>query len=182
MLRIPGSKNGARYPLREILIVMTSFGSSTGDVLYLGVCAVPGADRILDRIRTEQQAGWQVCLLATERSLHWFDNDRAVDMTGHPIQSRMRIYGEPLFEPLGDRVVIAPAGFNTINKIALGLADDMVSGLACEAIARGVPITIEPQMSDGFSNHPIFAESVQRLIDAGTKFVWHDESIRPDLA
>ena len=76
-------------------------------------------------------------------------------------------------------MVVAPAGFNTINKIALGLADDMVSGLACEAIARGVPITIEPQMSDGFSNHPIFAESIQRLTNAGVDFIWHDESIRP---
>ena len=93
----------------------------------------------------------------------------------------MRIYGEPLFEPLGDKMVIAPAGFNTINKIALGLADDMVSGLACEAIARGVSLTIEPQMSDGFSNHPIFAESISRLSNAGVQFIWHDEAIRPDL-
>jgi len=158
---------------------MTSFGTPDSAVLYLGVTAVPGADRTLDRIRAEQAAGWDVCLLATERSLHWFDADAAVALTGHPIQSRMRVYGEPLFTPLGGRMVIAPAGFNTINKIALGLADDMVSGLACEAVARGVPLTVEPQMSDGFANHPIFAESVQRLTDAGVDFVWHDPEIRP---
>lgn len=159
---------------------MVSFGSETGNVLYLGVSAVPGAERTIDRIRTEQAAGWDVCLLATERSLHWFDAPEAEAITGHAIQSRMRIYGEPLFQPLGDKMVVAPAGFNTINRIALGLADDMVSGLACEAIARGTPLTIEPQMSDGFSNHPIFAESIQRLTRAGVNFVWHDESIRPD--
>ena len=159
---------------------VTSFGSETGRVLYLGVSAVPGADRTLDRIRVEQAAGWDVCLLATERALHWFDVDGAVELTGHAIQSAMRVYPEPLFQPRGDKMVVAPAGFNTINKIALGLADDMVSGLACEAIARSVPLTIEPQMSDGFSNHPIFAESIQRLTDAGVDFVWHDDSIRPD--
>jgi len=158
---------------------MTSFGSPEGNVVYLGVTAVPGADRIIERIRAEQAAGSTVCLIATERSLHWFDPADAERVTGHPIQSRMRVYPEPLFTPLGDRMVIAPAGFNTINRIALGLADDMVTGLACEAIARRVPLTIEPQMSDGFSNHPIFAESVQRLEDAGVTFVWHDESIRP---
>jgi len=158
---------------------MVSFGSAEGNVLYLGVSAVPGAERTIDRIRSEQEAGWNVCLLATERALHWFDTTVAETVTGHAIQSRMRIYGEPLFQPLGDKMVIAPAGFNTINKIALGLADDMVSGLACEAIARNVPLTIEPQMSDGFSNHPIFAESIERLIDAGVTFIWHDESIRP---
>jgi len=159
---------------------MVSFGSETGNVLYLGVSAVPGAERIIDRVRTEQAAGWDVCLLATERSLHWFDATEAAAVTGHALQTRMRIYGEPLFQPLGDKMVIAPAGFNTINKIALGLADDMVSGLACEAIARGVSLTIEPQMSDGFSNHPAFADSIRRLIDANVSFVWHDESIRPD--
>ena len=158
---------------------MTSFGPHEGKVLYLGVCAVPGADRTIERIRTEQAAGWEVCLLATERALHWFDTDEAAALTGHPIQSQMRIYGEPLFKPLGSKIVIAPAGFNSINKIALGLADDMVSGLACEAIARRVPLIIEPQMSDGFSNHPIFAQSVTRLTEAGVRFIWHDESIRP---
>ena len=158
---------------------MTSFGSPEGNVLYLGVTAVPGADRIVDRIRAEQHDGWAVCLIATERSLHWFDPAEAERVSGHPIQSRMRVYPQPLFTPLGDRMVVAPAGFNTINRIALGLADDMVTGLACEAIARGVPLTIEPQMSDGFSNHPIFAESIERLEAAGVTFVWHDDSIRP---
>lgn len=161
---------------------MTSFGSPTGRVLYLGVCAVPGAERTLERIRTEQADGWEVCLLATERSLHWFDATEAEALTGHAIQSRMRTYGEPLFEPLGTEMVVAPASFNSINKIALGLADDMVSGLACEAIARGVKLTLEPQMSDGFSNHPIFAESIGRLSKAGVHFVWHDPSIRPETA
>lgn len=159
---------------------MTSFGSPDGNVLYLGVSAVPGADRTIERIQVEQAAGWDVCLVATARALHWFDTEVAAALTGHEIQSGMRLYGEPLFQPLGTKMVIAPAGFNTINKIALGLADDMVSGLACEAIARGVPIAIEPQMSDGFSNHPIFAESVERLTKAGVEFVWHDESIRPE--
>ncbi|MCP5029518.1 MAG: flavoprotein, partial [Actinomycetia bacterium] len=111
---------------------MSSFGSPNGKVLYLAVCAVPGADHILDRIAGEQAEGWDVCLLATERALHWFDTAAAERLTGHPIQSRMRVYPEPLFEPLGDAMVVAPASFNTINKIALGLPDDMPSGLAVE--------------------------------------------------
>lgn len=158
---------------------MTSFGPPDGNILYLGVSAVPGAEHTLERIRHEQAKGWEVCLLATERALFWFDPEAAEALTGHAIQSRMRRYGEPLFEPLGTRMVVAPAGFNTINRIALGLADDMVSGLACEAIARRVALRIEPQMSDGFSLHPAFADSVSRLSEAGVEFVWRDRSIRP---
>ena len=158
---------------------MTSYGSPNGNVLYLVVTAVPGAERTLGRIRAEQAAGWEVCVIATERALHWFDAEAAVQISGHPIQSRMRVYPEPLFEPLGDRVVVAPCGFNTLNRIALGFADDMPTGLVCEALGRGVPITIEPQFGAAFAAHPVVPEHVRRLRDAGVHFVWNDPSIAP---
>ena len=160
---------------------VTSFGSVDGNVLYLVVCAVTGADRTLERIAAEQQAGWDVCVVATERSLHWFDAVAAETQTGHPLQTRMRVYGEPLFEPLGDRVLVAPGGFNTINKIALGLADDMPSGLVCEAIGRGVPVTIEVQVGPGFAGHPILATHLDALEAAGVELVFHTADPRePD--
>ncbi|MDG2112839.1 MAG: flavoprotein [Actinomycetota bacterium] len=167
---------------------MTSFrlaargDRDTNGVLYLVVCAVPGAERTLDRIAAEQAAGWEVCVVATERALAWFDAGEVESLTGHPIQSRMRIYGEPLFEPLGDEVLVAPASFNTINKIALGFADDMPSGLICEAIGREVPITVEPQLGEAFAAHPAFADHVARLESAGVQFVWRDPNVRPDRA
>ncbi|MFT7597493.1 MAG: hypothetical protein ACI8TP_000411 [Acidimicrobiales bacterium] len=158
---------------------MTSFGSTNGRVLYLTVCGVPGADRTLERIAAEQATGWEVCLIATEKALHWFDVDAAMALTGHPIQSRMRTYPKPLFEPLGDAVVVAPCSFNTLNRIALGLTDDMPVGLVCEAIGRGIPVTIEPQLGAAFANHPVFPEHISRLESAGVTFVWNDPSIRP---
>jgi phosphopantothenoylcysteine synthetase/decarboxylase len=130
-------------------------------------------------VPVEQAAGWRVCVVATEKALHWFDAAAVERETGHGIQSRMRLYGEPLFEPLGDRIVVAPASFNTINRIALGLADDMAAGLVCEAIGRRVPVTIEPQLGPAFANHPAFARSVNTLTECGVRFVWHDPSIRP---
>ena len=151
---------------------MTSFGSPTGNVLYLVVCAVPGAERTLERIAAEQAAGWEVCVVATERALHWFDTTAAVELSGYPIQSRMRVYPEPLFEPLGDRVVVAPGSFNTINKIALGLADDMASGLVCEAIGRRVPVRLEVQVGEAFARHPRFGDHLELLRRAGVEVVW----------
>ena len=60
---------------------MVSFGSPAGNVLYLVVTAVPGAQHTLERIATEQAQGWDVCVVATERSLHWFDTVAAEAMT-----------------------------------------------------------------------------------------------------
>ena len=158
---------------------MTSYGSETGNVLYLVVCAVPGAERTIERIRAEQEKGWDVCVVATERALGWFDAAEVERVTGHEIQSRMRVYGEPLFQPLGDAVVVAPASFNTINKIAVGMADDMPTGLVCEALGRDVPITIEPQVGEAFAAHPAYGEHVALLEHAGVEFVWHDSRHRP---
>lgn len=159
---------------------MTSFGSASGTVLYLVVCGVPGAERTLTRIAAEQAAGWDVCVVATERALDWFDASAAEELSGHAVQSRMRIYGEPLFTPLGDEVVVAPGSFNTINKIALGLTDDMATGLVCEAIGRGVPVTIEAQMgAEGFAKHPVLRPHVALLESAGVTFVWNDPSAKP---
>ena len=124
---------------------MSSFGSPSGRVLYLGVSAVPGAQRTLERIAAEQADGWDVCLLATERALHWFDEAGAQRLTGHPVQTTMRVYPEPLFEPLADRMVVAPAGFNTINKIALGLADQLLSNLLLLSPAHTRHSAYEPQ-------------------------------------
>lgn len=157
-----------------------SFGSADGNVLYLVVCAVPGAERTVERVRVEQAKGSEVCVVATERALHWFDAAAVENATGHLIQSRMRRFGEPLFQPLGDAVVVAPASFNTINRIASGFADDMASGLVCEAIGRRVPVTIEPQLGPAFAAHPIFAEHVALLEAAGVTFVWNDPASRPN--
>lgn len=140
-------------------------------MLYLVVTAASGAEHTLDRIAAEQAAGWDVCVVATERALHWFDADAAVGLSGHELQTRMRVFPEPLFEPLGDRVLVTPAGLHSIAKFSLGLADDMASGLVIEAIGRGIPVTIEVQVGPGFAGHPAFPEHLRRLADAGVELV-----------
>lgn len=133
---------------------MSHFGSPGGHVLYLVVCAAPGANNTLDRVHLEQANGHEVCVIATERALAWFDVAAVEVTTGHAIQTSMRRYGEPIAEPLGDAVVVSPASLNTIAKIALGLADDMPTGLVCEALGSGVPVTIETQVGGAFGQHP----------------------------
>lgn len=158
---------------------MSSFGSPTGKVLYLVVCAATGADRTLDRIRSEQAAGWDVCPIVTPRAMHWIDPGAVEALSGHAIQSTMRRFGEPLFEPLGDAMLVTPASFNTINKVAVGMADNMATGLICEALGRDVPITMEPEVGPAFGAHPAFATHVGLLEQHGVHFVWNERTPRP---
>ncbi len=158
---------------------MTSFGSAEGNVLYLVVCGATRAEHTIERIVAEQAKGWNVCPILTPQAMHWTDPASVEELTGHAIQSRMRNYGEPLFQPLGDAVLVAPASFNTISKAAIGMADNMATGLICEAIGRKVPVTIEPSVGDSFAAHPAFADHVETLRRGGAEFVWHTPAHDP---
>jgi len=154
---------------------VSHFGSGDGNVLYLVVCGVPGAETTLERIRREQHDGWDVCVTTTERGFDWFDRAEVEAVSGHPVQSRMRRAGEPIFEPLGDRLVVSPASMNTIARIALGLADNMAVGLTCEALGRGIPVTIEAQVGGPFGHHPALTEHLDRLGTWGADVVRLDQ-------
>ncbi|MEL7157529.1 MAG: flavoprotein [Actinomycetota bacterium] len=157
---------------------MTSFRSGPGRVLYLVVSAAPQCLDTLARIEAEQADGWDVCAVLTPQAAAWLDVDAIEAATGHPVQSRMRIHPEPLFEPLGNAVLAAPVTFNTLNKVAIGMADNMATGLLCEALGRDVPVAMEPRVSDAFARHPAFRQHVERLRAAGVTFTWHDPHTR----
>jgi len=41
-------------------------------------------------------------------------------------------------------IAVAPATFNTVNKLAAGIADTLALGLLCEYLALAVPIVLPP--------------------------------------
>ena len=64
--------------------------------------------------------------------------------------------------------VVAPATANVIAKLALGLADDLVTSTLLEA--RG-PLVIAPAMHSGMWEHPTTQEHVATLRDRGAVIV-----------
>lgn len=148
---------------------MSHFGPPGTRVLYLVVCAAPGAEKTLERVASERAAGHDVCVIATERARDWFDVAAVESASGHIVQTRMRRFSEPIFEPLGGSLVVSPASLNTIAKIALGLADDMPTGLVCEALGSGVPVTIETQVGGPFGAHPALPGYLETLRTFGAK-------------
>jgi phosphopantothenoylcysteine synthetase/decarboxylase len=155
---------------------MTSYGSPDGNVLYLIVCAAQAATQTNERAKTEMANGSDVCVIATPEASTWFDTAEVEAATGHEVRSTFRRHDEPRFAPLGSRVVVAPATFNTINKAALGLADNLAVGLICEAIGANVSVRLEVHVSHAFANHPAMEHNVAVLARAGAELVW----IRPE--
>jgi phosphopantothenoylcysteine synthetase/decarboxylase len=151
---------------------MSSFGSPNGNVLYLIVCAAPAATETAQRAKTEIAAGSDVCVITTPEARTWFDTDEVEAVTGHEVRTTFRRLDEPRFAPLGDQVIVAPATFNTINKSALGLADNLAVGLICEAIGAGIPTQFEIHVSQAFAEHPATRHSIDTLTQAGAEIIW----------
>lgn len=59
--------------------------------------------------------------------------------------------------------VVAPATFNTLNKISHGIADTLAHSLVAEAIGGGWPVIVAPSMNPELANHPQVAQSLKML-------------------
>ncbi|MGE8012810.1 MULTISPECIES: class II aldolase/adducin family protein [Bacillus] len=77
--------------------------------------------------------------------------------------------GESL--PLEDLIVIAPATYSTINKIAGGIADNFATSCIAAAIGRNTPIYLAPSMNIDLWRSPILQQNLQKLIKIGVKMI-----------
>ena len=60
-------------------------------------------------------------------------------------------------------VLVAPCSFNSLNKLAAGIADTLALSIAAEALGRGTPVVVAVSVNDPLWQHPIAAESSARL-------------------
>jgi phosphopantothenoylcysteine synthetase/decarboxylase len=63
--------------------------------------------------------------------------------------------------------LVAPATFNTVNKIAQGLADTLAHSLVAEAIGAGWPVIVAPSVNRALANHPRIRHSLETLHEWG---------------
>lgn len=60
-------------------------------------------------------------------------------------------------------VLIAPCSFNSLNKLAGGIADTLALSVAAEAIGRRTPVVVAVSVNDPLWAHPRAAESIAVL-------------------
>ena len=95
-------------------------------------------------------------------------------LTGNPVT--VDVFDEPVRGQIAhirlaqesDLVLIAPATAHTLARLALGLADDMLTTLA---LATRAPILIAPAMNPAMWTHPATQAHVQTLQARGVEFI-----------
>ena len=81
-------------------------------------------------------------------------------------------YGQPPLDtyPFGVQLV-APCTFNTLNKIALGIADNLATAMISDAIGAGCRVVIAPGMNRGQWANPRVRTSTEVLAQWGCEII-----------
>lgn len=140
-------------------------------VLYVIACGGRPAGDLPAFVRFAQGEGWDVCVIATPDGTKFLDAALLAELTGHPVRVHYKQPDEPDVLPAPDAVVVAPATFNTINKLAAGISDTLALGLTNEAIGMGLPVVTVPWPNADLARHPAFPRSVATLREWGVTVI-----------
>jgi len=80
-------------------------------------------------------------------------------------------------------LLVAPCSFNSLNKLAAGIADSLALSVAAEAIGRGTPVLVAPSLYAPLLQHPRAVSSLATLREWGVSVVGPvDDGEGPRLA
>jgi phosphopantothenoylcysteine decarboxylase/phosphopantothenate--cysteine ligase len=68
-------------------------------------------------------------------------------------------------------VLVAPCSFNSLNKLAAGIADNLALSVTAEAIGRGTPVLVAPSLNAPLLRHPRAVSSLATLREWGVSIV-----------
>jgi phosphopantothenoylcysteine synthetase/decarboxylase len=140
-------------------------------VLYVAVCGSPAAQNIYGFLEQVQQAGWRACVIPTPMGAKFVDLQRLEDLTGSPVRTTYKNPEDPDVLPPADAFVVAPATFNTINKLAHGISDTLAAGLVCEGLGLGRPVIVVPWFNRALARSGSYRRSLQYLEEDGARIV-----------
>ena len=124
-------------------------------IILLGVTGSIAAHRALDLIRLLKTENYDVKVVATENALHFLPKETAEVFSGNTVETSAYGLGPQVshveWAQEASAILIAPASADFIAKMALGLADDLLSTICLAASSR---ILFAPAMEERMYDHP----------------------------
>jgi len=118
------------------------------------------------------QDGHEVQVVATKSALEFIGASTLEGLTGKPVLcdtfERGRQMSHINMVKWADLTILCPATANTLNKMARGIGDDLVSSLFL-AHDFGKPYLVAPAMNTNMYRHPATREGIERLTAWGVK-------------
>lgn len=136
----------------------------TAGHLQIVVCGAGPATDVTKLIAAAEERSWTTAVTATPSAIDFINTETIETMTGHPVRSTYQTSrGGRRTLPAADALVIAPATYNSINKIAFGIADNYAMTSVAELIGRQVPTVIVPFVNAALATRAPFQRAVADL-------------------
>ncbi len=132
------------------------------DTLYLIVTGAVTARRVPELLPRLVALGRKVITILTPNATRIVSPRELALMPGHRIVESYfdaAILPRP---PLG-LTLVAPCSFNSLNKLAWGIADNLALSVAAEAIGRGTPVVVAISTNRPLWAHPRAQEAAATL-------------------
>jgi len=153
------------------------------DVAYLLLSGTTTAARCPELLRRLVELGFStVIAIPTPNASRVIAPRELADVEGIQV---VESYFDLAIRPRPPRgvVMFAPCSFNSLNKLARGIADNLALSVAAEAIGRGTPVVVGPSLNAPLLNHPEAQASLKRLPSWGVTVIPPvDEGEGPRLA
>src|SRR3954468_18228989 len=153
------------------------------EVAYLIVSGTTTAARGPEILRALVGLGFKtVIAILTTNAARTISGRELADVAGAQL---VESYFDLAIRPRPPRgvVLFAPCSFNSLNKVACGIADNLVLSIVAEAIGRRRPVIIAPSLNQPLLDHPATRASLRTLDTWGATIVPPvDEGHGPRLA
>lgn len=141
-----------------------------GYEIVVGVCGGIAAYKVGQVVSTLVQRGAALTVAMTESATRFVGPTTFAALTGRPVITSLWT-GPAAYDPQHvrlteslDLLLLAPATYNMIGKLAGGIADDAVSTLVA---AANCPVVLAPAMNTRMWENPICQANVRKLTELG---------------
>jgi phosphopantothenoylcysteine synthetase/decarboxylase len=141
------------------------------DVAYLLLSGTTTAARCPELLRGLVGLGFAtVIVIPTPNAVRVLAPRELADIEGARV---VESYFDAAIRPRPPRgvVLFAPCSFNSLNKLAHGIADNLALSVAAEAIGRQTPVIVGPSLNAPLLRHPAAPASLDRLALWGVAIV-----------
>lgn len=136
--------------------------------VYVVACAAEPAGQLATLVAAGHRRDWDMHVVATPSALEFVDVDALESATLYSVRSQYRKAIEPR-PARADGVIVAPATFDVMCKVAAGIADTYALDLLSESIALGTPTVFVPYVSAAQSRRLPFRRGVDQLRAEGAR-------------
>jgi len=155
-------------------------GSRPTRSLCLVVCAAGPAPQAGTLIGLAHQQGWAVTIVATPMAMTMINPEELGELSGQPVRYDYRPSGTTGSRPsAADAIIVAPATYNFINKLAAGINDTYALNVVAEGIGRGTPVTVLPFVNTAHAARRPFQQAIASLRDEGVKVFYGPDQWLP---